>query len=39
MLSTLGHIPTVVFVHETSAAVLKKVPSSALACEEGTQTT
>lgn len=35
MLPPLGHIPTVVFVHETSAAILKKVPSSALACEEG----
>lgn len=35
MLPTLGHIPTVVFVYETSAAALKKVPSSAMACEEG----
>lgn len=35
MLPPLGHIPTVVFVQETSAAILKKVPSSALACEEG----
>lgn len=37
MLPTLGHIPTVVFVHETSAAALKmqKVPSSAMAGEEG----
>lgn len=35
MLPTLGHIPTVVFVHDTSAAALKKLPSSAVACEEG----
>lgn len=36
MLPTLGHIPAVVFVHDTSAAALKKLPSSAMAREEGT---
>lgn len=35
MLPTLGHVPLVMFVHETSATALKEVPSSAMACEEG----